>query len=149
MSEQQHLRLQNHRLKVFQQAQSTGNVTKTCRPAVAMKSAAHSSTDGSRWQQWYRSKGWKGVSDEFTRKSLVIEAARSFRSERVCGVLQEVMSRRGVPGALRVGKGRSSSLWHYGGYVIATASVPLISSRESHGKPVLPRAFTPGCVMSS
>jgi len=45
------------------------------------------------------------VSDEFTRESLVIEAARSFRSERVCGVLQEVMSRRGAPCALRMDNG--------------------------------------------
>jgi putative transposase len=45
------------------------------------------------------------VSDEFTRESLVIEAARSFRSERVCSVLQEVMSRRSAPCALRMDNG--------------------------------------------
>jgi putative transposase len=45
------------------------------------------------------------VGDEFTRESLVIEAGRSFRSERVCSVLEEVMRRRGVPGALRMDNG--------------------------------------------
>ena len=45
------------------------------------------------------------VSDEFTRESLLIEAAGSFRSERVCSVLQEVMSRRSAPCALRMDNG--------------------------------------------
>jgi transposase InsO family protein len=45
------------------------------------------------------------VSDEFTRESLAIEVGRSFESERVCSVLQEVMSRRGLPGALRMDNG--------------------------------------------
>jgi putative transposase len=45
------------------------------------------------------------VSDEFTRESLAIEAGRSFHSERVCCVLEEVMRRRGVPGALRMDNG--------------------------------------------
>ena len=45
------------------------------------------------------------VTDEFTRESLAIEADHSFRSERVCGVLQEVISRRGLPSALRMDNG--------------------------------------------
>ena len=45
------------------------------------------------------------VTDEFTKESLAIEAGRSLRSERVCDVLQEVMSRRGVPSALRMDNG--------------------------------------------
>lgn len=45
------------------------------------------------------------VTDEFTRESLAIEAGRSFRSERVCRVLKVLMSRRGVPGALRMDNG--------------------------------------------
>jgi len=45
------------------------------------------------------------VSDEFTRESLAIETSRSFRSERVCRVLQEIVSRRGAPGALRMDNG--------------------------------------------
>jgi putative transposase len=42
------------------------------------------------------------VSDEFTRQSLAIEVAQSFRSEQVCEVLQEIMHKRGVPEALRM-----------------------------------------------
>jgi transposase InsO family protein len=45
------------------------------------------------------------VSDEFTRESLAIEVGRSFRSERVCGVLETLMSQRDVPGALRMDNG--------------------------------------------
>ena len=45
------------------------------------------------------------VSDEFTRESLAIESSRSFRSERVCRVLQELVSRRGAPKALRMDNG--------------------------------------------
>jgi transposase InsO family protein len=45
------------------------------------------------------------VSDEFTRESLAIEASRSFRSERVCRVLLEIISRRGAPQALRMDNG--------------------------------------------
>jgi len=45
------------------------------------------------------------VSDEFTRESLAIETGRFFRSERVCHVLQELIRRRGAPGALRMDNG--------------------------------------------
>ena len=45
------------------------------------------------------------ISDEFTRESLAIEVGRSFRSERVCEVLEKVMNQRGVPGALRMDNG--------------------------------------------
>jgi len=45
------------------------------------------------------------ISDEFTRQSLSIEVGRTFRSERVCRVLEELMNRHGVPGALRMDNG--------------------------------------------
>jgi putative transposase len=45
------------------------------------------------------------VSDEFTRESLAIDVGRSFKSERVCVVLEELMAERGVPGALRMDNG--------------------------------------------
>ena len=45
------------------------------------------------------------VTDEFTRESLSIEVGRSFKSERVCRVLEELMMVRGVPGALRMDNG--------------------------------------------
>lgn len=45
------------------------------------------------------------ISDEFTRQSLAIEVGSSFRSERVCRVLEELISRRGSPGALRMDNG--------------------------------------------
>jgi putative transposase len=45
------------------------------------------------------------VSDEFTRESLAIETSRSFRSERVCRLLQELISRHGAPGSLRMDNG--------------------------------------------
>jgi putative transposase len=45
------------------------------------------------------------ISDEFSRESLAIEAGRSFHSERVCSVLEEVMNHRGVPDALRMDNG--------------------------------------------
>jgi transposase InsO family protein len=45
------------------------------------------------------------ISDEFTRQSLSIEVGRTFGSERVCRVLEELMSRHGVPGALRMDNG--------------------------------------------
>lgn len=45
------------------------------------------------------------VSDEFTRESLAIAAGHSFRSERVCCVLEELMRRHGVPAALRMDNG--------------------------------------------
>lgn len=45
------------------------------------------------------------ISDEFTRQSQAIEVGKSFRSERVCAVLEELVSRHGVPGALRLDNG--------------------------------------------
>jgi len=45
------------------------------------------------------------VTDEFTRESLAIEAGCSFRSERVCSVLDELIGQRGVPSALRMDNG--------------------------------------------
>jgi putative transposase len=45
------------------------------------------------------------VSDEFTRESLALETGRSFRSERVCRVLEGLMRGRGVPDALRMDNG--------------------------------------------
>ena len=45
------------------------------------------------------------ISDEFTRQSLSIEVGRTFRSEHVCRILEELMNRHGVPGALRMDNG--------------------------------------------
>ena len=45
------------------------------------------------------------VSDEFTRQSLAIEVGRSFKSERVRSVLENLMQQRGVPAALRSDNG--------------------------------------------
>ncbi len=45
------------------------------------------------------------VTDEFTRESLTIEVGRSFRSERVCTVLEQLMGECGGPGALRMDNG--------------------------------------------
>ena len=45
------------------------------------------------------------MTDEFTRESLAIEAGRSFRSERVCQVLDDLICQRGAPGALRSDNG--------------------------------------------
>jgi transposase InsO family protein len=45
------------------------------------------------------------VTDEFTRESLAIEMGSSFRSERVCCVLEELIARRGAPRALRMDNG--------------------------------------------
>ena len=45
------------------------------------------------------------VSDEFTRESLAIESGRSFRSERVCKILENLMDQRGVPRAMRMDNG--------------------------------------------
>ena len=45
------------------------------------------------------------VTDEFTRESLAIEVGSSFRSERVCTVLEELLVVHGTPGALRMDNG--------------------------------------------
>ena len=45
------------------------------------------------------------ISDEFTRQSLAIEAGSSFRSKRVCAVLQKLIGQRGAPLALRMDNG--------------------------------------------
>lgn len=45
------------------------------------------------------------ISDEFSRQSLAIEVASSFRSEGVCRVLEELMICHGVPGVLRMDNG--------------------------------------------
>ena len=45
------------------------------------------------------------ISDEFTRQSLAIEVGRSFRSERVCDVLEALIRQRGTPVALRMDNG--------------------------------------------
>lgn len=45
------------------------------------------------------------VSDEFTRQSLAIEVGQSFRSERVCAVLERLMKEQDVPQALRMDNG--------------------------------------------
>ena len=45
------------------------------------------------------------VEDEFTRESLAIEVGCSFRSERVCCVLEDLMNKRGRPLALRLDNG--------------------------------------------
>ena len=45
------------------------------------------------------------ISDEFTRQSLAIVAGSSFRSERVCGMLQELCRRLGTPRMLRMDNG--------------------------------------------
>ena len=45
------------------------------------------------------------VTDEYTRESLAIEVGRSFRCERVCAVLEQLMAGRSRPGALRMDNG--------------------------------------------
>jgi putative transposase len=45
------------------------------------------------------------VTDEFTRESLALEVGRSFKSERVCEVLEGLIAARGAPGALRMDNG--------------------------------------------
>lgn len=45
------------------------------------------------------------VTDEFTRESLALDAGRSFKSERVCQILEGLFSRRGKPAALRMDNG--------------------------------------------
>lgn len=45
------------------------------------------------------------VTDEFTRESLAIEVGRSFKSERVCLVLEELTRMHGKPMALRMDNG--------------------------------------------
>jgi transposase InsO family protein len=46
------------------------------------------------------------VTDEFMRESLALEVGRSFKSERVCEVLEALMAERGgVPAALRMDNG--------------------------------------------
>jgi transposase InsO family protein len=45
------------------------------------------------------------VTDEFTRELLAIEVGRSFRSERVCAVLERLVTERARPGALRMDNG--------------------------------------------
>jgi transposase InsO family protein len=45
------------------------------------------------------------VTDEFTRESLALEVGRSFRSERVCQVLEGLFALRGKPSALRMDNG--------------------------------------------
>ncbi len=45
------------------------------------------------------------VTDEFTRESLAIEVGRSFKSERACSVLENLIRQRGRPGALRMDNG--------------------------------------------
>jgi transposase InsO family protein len=45
------------------------------------------------------------ISDEFTRQSLAIVAGSSFRSERVCQVLEKVCHERGTPQMLRLDNG--------------------------------------------
>ena len=45
------------------------------------------------------------VTDEYTRESLALEAARSFRSEQVCRVLEGLFANRGTPAALRMDNG--------------------------------------------
>lgn len=55
MSEQQQLRLQNHRLKVLSYAQSTGNVAKTCRRYGISRTLFY------RWRQRYQEDGPQGL----------------------------------------------------------------------------------------
>lgn len=45
------------------------------------------------------------ISDEFTRQSLTMVAGHSFRSERVCQVLDELCRRHGTPKMLRLDNG--------------------------------------------
>lgn len=45
------------------------------------------------------------VTDEFTRESLALEVGRSFKSERVCQVLEGLFASRGKPAALRMDNG--------------------------------------------
>jgi len=91
------------------------------------------------------------VSDEFTRESLAIETSRSFRSERVCRVLQELIRKRGAPGALRMDNGPQSSLhWPYAVCATALESMPATLNRANHGTGypvggVLLKAFMRGC----
>ena len=48
---------------------------------------------------------WLMIVDEFTRKSLVLEAARSFKAADVLDLLSELMLIRGVPGHIRSANG--------------------------------------------
>ncbi len=57
MTEQQQLRLQNHRLKVLHHAQSTGNVAKTCRRYAISRTLFY------QWRQRYREQGLEGLRD--------------------------------------------------------------------------------------
>ena len=45
------------------------------------------------------------ITDEFTRQSLAIEVGRSFKSEHVCSVLENLIRQRGRPRALRMDNG--------------------------------------------
>ena len=45
------------------------------------------------------------VTDEFTRESLALDAGRSFKSERVCQILETLFAKRGKPAALRMDNG--------------------------------------------
>jgi hypothetical protein len=63
MSEQQQLRLQNHRLKVLQHAQSTGNVAKTCRRYAISRTLFY------KWQQRYQEQG--GIRNKVLRDCVI------------------------------------------------------------------------------
>lgn len=45
------------------------------------------------------------MEDQYTRESLAIEVGRSFKSEKVCQTLEQLIQERGVPGALRMDNG--------------------------------------------
>lgn len=45
------------------------------------------------------------IEDQYTRESLAIEVGRSFKSEKVCQTLEQLIRQRGVPGALRMDNG--------------------------------------------
>lgn len=45
------------------------------------------------------------VTDEFTRESLALEVGPSFKSERVCQIIERLITERGTPTALRMDNG--------------------------------------------
>ncbi|WP_395144751.1 integrase core domain-containing protein, partial [Armatimonas sp.] len=45
------------------------------------------------------------IEDQYTRESLAIEVGRSFKSEKVCQILEQLTRQRGTPDALRMDNG--------------------------------------------
>ena len=82
------------------------------------------------------------ISDEYTRQSLAIVAGSSVRSQRVCGVLEELFRQQGMPQILRMDKDLSSLRWHCVACAIAKGSTRLTLSQVNRGRMVLLKPFT-------